>query len=121
MIERIKSIGKRELKRETRIAMRTIDAARAGGDVADEDLKRMADAAERVASRRGKLDDEQEQAITWLKAKREEIGLTALAKMLGADAANLRKVIEGKRNLPISLIQNIRFGSVSNAANREGS
>jgi hypothetical protein len=36
-------------------------------------------------------------AIERLKAKRDEIGLTALAKMLGVDAANLGKVIEGKR------------------------
>ena len=49
MIALIKSVGKRELKREARIAMRTIDAAWAGHDVADEDLKRMADAAERIA------------------------------------------------------------------------
>ncbi len=50
MIELIKSVGKRELKREARIAMRTIDAAWAGQDVADEDLKRMAEAAERIVS-----------------------------------------------------------------------
>lgn len=31
------------------------------------------------------------------KAKRDEIGLASLAKMLGADAANLAKVIEGNR------------------------
>jgi plasmid maintenance system antidote protein VapI len=29
--------------------------------------------------------------------KRNEIGLTLLAKMLGVDAANLGKVIEGQR------------------------
>ena len=34
--------------REARIAMRTIDAVWAGEEVADEDLKRMADAAERI-------------------------------------------------------------------------
>jgi hypothetical protein len=59
MIERIKSVGKRELMREARIAMRTIDAVSAGGDLADEDLKRMADAAERIESRRRKREDEQ--------------------------------------------------------------
>ena len=35
--------------------------------------------------------------VAWLKTKRDEIGLTALAKMLDVDAANLGKVIEGKR------------------------
>jgi hypothetical protein len=42
MIERIKSVGKRELMQEARIAMRTIDAACGGREISDEDLKRMA-------------------------------------------------------------------------------
>ena len=47
-----------------------------------------------------KREEEQAAAVAWLKAKRDEIGLAALAKTLGMDAANLGKVIEGKRNLP---------------------
>ena len=107
MIERIKSVGQRELMREARIAMRTIDAVWAHQDVTDEDLKRMADAAERVASRRGKRDDEQKHAVAWVKAKREEIGLAGLAEMLGVDAANLGKVIEGKRRPSNALLVKI--------------
>jgi transcriptional regulator with XRE-family HTH domain len=57
----------------------------------------MVDTAERIDSRRRKRDDEQAAAMAWLKARRAEMGLTALAKMLGVDAANLGKVIEGKR------------------------
>jgi hypothetical protein len=97
MITLIKSVGKRELMREAGIAMRTIDAAWVGGDVADEDLKRMAEAAERIVSRKQKREYEQTAAVGWLKAKREEMGLTALAKQIGVDAANLGKMIEGKR------------------------
>jgi hypothetical protein len=97
MIELIMSVGKRELKREAQIAMRTMDAAWAGKDVEDEDLKRMAVAAERIANRLRKRNDECASAISWLRAQRDEIGLVALAKMLDADAANLGKVIEGKR------------------------
>ena len=44
-------LGKRELAREARIAMRTVDAAWAVGNVADEDLKRMANAAKSIAAR----------------------------------------------------------------------
>jgi len=77
--------------------MRTIDAVWAGQDVADEDLKRMADAAERIVSRKQKSEGEQAAAFAWLKVKRGEIGLAAMAKMLGADAANLGKVISGTR------------------------
>ena len=100
MIAAIKSVGKRELMQEARIAMRTIDAAWAGEEVTDEDLKRIADAAERIAIREknaGRGSDVWKATIAWLMVKRDEIGLTALAKMLGVDAANLGKVIEGKR------------------------
>jgi hypothetical protein len=99
MSGRIKSVGKRELMREARIAMRKVDAALEGQEVDDEDLKRMADAAERIVSRKKRRDDEQAVAIAWLKTKLKEVGLTALAKMLGVDVANLGKVIEGRGNL----------------------
>jgi hypothetical protein len=72
------------MMREARIAMRTIDAVWADGDLADEDLKRMADAAERIASRRRKREDERSATVAWLKARRDKIGLMALAKMLGS-------------------------------------
>jgi hypothetical protein len=97
MIERIKSVGRRELMREARIAMRTIDAVWACGDLAHDDLKRMADAVERIASRRQKREGQEKEALAWLKAKKDEIGPTVLAKMLEVDAANLGKVIEGRR------------------------
>jgi hypothetical protein len=83
MIASIKLAGKRELMREARIAMRTIDAAWTGAEIADDDLKRMAEAAARIVSRVRKRKDEQAVAVAWLKAKREEIGLTALAKDAG--------------------------------------
>ena len=107
MITAIKSVGKRELMREARIAMRTIDAAWAGDEVADNDLKRMADAAERIASRTRAREEEYEHAIAWLKAKRDEIGLAAFAKLLELDAANLAKVIEAKRKASKTLLAKI--------------
>jgi hypothetical protein len=107
MIERIKSAGMLEVKREARIAMRTISAVWKGQEVREEDLKRMADAAERVTSRRRKREDEQAAAVEWLSAKRDEMGLTALAKMLGVDGANLGKVVEGKREPSMALLSTI--------------
>ncbi len=107
MIAAIKSVGKRELMREAGIAMRTIDAAWAGDEVADEDLKRMADAAERIVGRRKRAEAEAVGAVAWLRTKRNEIGLTALADMLGVDPANLGKVVEGKRNLPRDILLKI--------------
>jgi hypothetical protein len=94
--------------RETAIAMRTIDAVSRGKEVADEDLKRMADAAERVVSLQLKREDERAAAMAWLKAKREKMGLAALAKMLDVDAANLGRVIEGGRRPSMGLLEKLK-------------
>jgi hypothetical protein len=105
MIGLIKSVGKRELRRETRIAMRTINAVHEGQDIAPEDLKRTAAAVERMEVRRLKRQNERVAAVATLKAKRDEIGLTCLSKLMGVDAANLAKVIDGKRQPPAGLLQ----------------
>ena len=82
MIAAIKSVGKRELMREARIAMRTIDAVE-GGDVADEDLKRMADCGRADCEPKQKREDEQAAAVAWLKAKRDEMGLSGAGEDAG--------------------------------------
>jgi hypothetical protein len=107
MIELIKSAGKRELTRDARIAMRAINAVWAGDAVADEDLKPMVDTAERIVNRQRVRQDDRVAAVEWLKAKRDAIGLTALARMLNADAANLGKVIEGGRKPSKALLAGI--------------
>ena len=109
MIELIKSVGKRVLKKEAQIGMRTIDAAWVGRDVADEDLKRMADAAERIISGNKKRDQDNHATVAWLRAKRNEIGLTALSKMLGVDAANLGKVISEERKVGKRMVTKIEI------------
>ena len=48
-------------------------------------------------------------AVAWLKVKRDEMGLTALAKILGVDSANLTKIIEGKRRLTPHTLARIEF------------
>jgi hypothetical protein len=118
MIALIKSVGKRELMREARIAMRTIDAVRETEEITDHDLRRMADAAERIVSRRQKSADERDAAVAWLKVKRDEIGLMALAKLLGIDAANLGKMVETKRKPSRAIVAKII--SASATAERTG-
>jgi hypothetical protein len=108
MIERIKSVGKRELMREARIAMRTIDAVWAGQDVEELDLKRMADAAERVRDRNNKVAGDIAHARAWLADRQRKKGLIALASSLEIDAANLVKVISGKRKPSRVLLTKIR-------------
>ena len=63
-------------------------AAWSGEDVPD-DLKRMADAAGQIDQRRKAYNDEVAAAVVWLNAKREEIGLVALANLSEVDAASL--------------------------------
>jgi hypothetical protein len=99
MIALIKSVGKRELKREARIAMRTIDAAGKGQEIRDDELKRMADAAERIVGRQRKREDELPIVVDWLKVKRKELGLTVLASLIGVDPANLAKMIGNTRRM----------------------
>jgi hypothetical protein len=57
----------------------------------------MAHAADRVAGRKEKREREHSAAVGWLELKRGEMGITALATMLGVDAPNLGKMIDGKR------------------------
>jgi DNA polymerase elongation subunit (family B) len=111
MIALIKSVRQRELMREARIAMRTIDAVWRGEEVSVEDLKRMNAAAERIVGCRRKGEVEQAAAVAWLKIKRDEMGLIKLAVLVNVDAANLAKVIEGKRRVSrmlLSIIRNCR-------------
>jgi hypothetical protein len=108
MTAAIKSVGKRQLMREARIAMRTIDAVWAGEEVGPIDLKRMANAAERIAGREQRRKSDQAAAVARLKAKRDGIGLAELAKMLEMDIGNLGKIIEEKRGVPPALASRLR-------------
>jgi hypothetical protein len=107
MAAAIKSVGKRELMREARIAMRTIDAVRAGKHIDDQHLKRMAEAAERLRARADKATRDVIQVRAWLVQQQREQGLKSLAKSLSVDAANLGKVIFEKRNPSTALLTKI--------------
>ena len=85
--------------------MRAIDAIYDGGEcVSDAQLKRMANAAERIERRRREHHKKAAATITWLKSQSEQIGLVALASSLRVDAANLAKVISEKRAPSKSLL-----------------
>jgi hypothetical protein len=60
--------------REARIAMRTIDAAWTGAEIANDDLKRMAEAAERIGNRSRQRQAERVAAVAWLEAKGRKWG-----------------------------------------------
>ena|ERR1700733_14305867 len=94
--------------REAGIAMRTIDAVWVCGDLADEDLKRMADAAARIAGRNAKLRAAELDSLKWLSKQRSEVGLACLATELGEDRSNLLKVISGSRRLSSTLTAKIQ-------------
>ena len=99
MIDLIRSVPKRELRRESRVAMRTIDAVHdSAASVNDKYVRRMADATMRIRERGEKLEVRRQHARIWLAQEKEERGLTALAETLRMNAANLSKVIGGRRN-----------------------
>jgi hypothetical protein len=50
-----------------------------------------ADATDQIQRGRDKREEEDKTAVAWLKAKREEIGLTALAKIHSANLAKPRR------------------------------
>jgi hypothetical protein len=54
---------------------------------------------EGIVSRKQKRD-KRVAAVAWLETKREEMRLTALAKMLRVDAANLWEGDQGREKLP---------------------
>ena len=105
----IRSVSKRELSREARIAVRTIDAVRNGdAPVSGPDLKRMADAADRIRVRKEKASAVQSAVVDWLTREHAERGLVSLARDLGEHNANLLKVIEGKRKPSKPLVLKVR-------------
>jgi hypothetical protein len=88
--------------------MRTIDAVHAGENVGDEELKRMADAAARIADRNARLRAAELDPLRWLSQRRLEVGLTRLASELEEDKSNLLKVISGVRHPSNSLLAKIK-------------
>lgn len=52
--------------------MRTIDAVWVGKELADDDLKRIANAAERIALLKNEREQDRSAEVAWLKAKRDE-------------------------------------------------
>jgi hypothetical protein len=88
--------------------MRTIDAVWDDQGVADQDLKRMADAAGRIVTLTEKRESEKAAGIEWLKTRRNLVGLSAVARLLEMDMANLRNVIDGKRQPSRTLLSKVK-------------
>ena len=108
MVELITSVGKRELKREAKIAIRTIDAVHNDPQsVSDRDLQRLSMSAQRITEKRRVYLKEEAEAVAWMKIRADEIGLAELARLLELDPAksNLGKVISGKRKPSAELVE----------------
>lgn len=116
-IELIKSVSKGALKREARIAMRTIDAVRdRRTTVSETDLRRMADAAQRIRDRTEKLEADAQEVLKWLRRQHAEIGLVSLAQRLSEDQSNLSKMVLGRRGpskATVEKVSRMLFGHYS--------
>jgi hypothetical protein len=64
------------------------------------ELRRLFDVASTLAAEDREREDSDKVLVQWISKQVERRGLIATAKMLQYDAANLAKVLVGKRTLP---------------------
>lgn len=91
--------GVRALRKAAGVSDHTINAAIEPGAVPDDVLRRMAEAVRRLEAEALRQDQADAELLVWLQARATAVGVQALAIEIGVDAANLRKVLGGARQL----------------------
>ena len=103
MLAVIQSVSKRRLALAAKVSTRSIpsdDAA--AGEMLMKEFRRLFDVASALAARIARESFDQV-LVQWISEQIRKRGLTATAEMLDYDAANLAKVLAGKRALPAKL------------------
>jgi hypothetical protein len=96
--------GVRALRKAAAVSDHTISRAlKANAPVSDRDLFRIRNGADRLRVARSKQALEDAALLAVLRMKRDEIGLKALAALIGIDPSNLSKVLSGSRRLTKTL------------------
>ncbi len=104
MLSVIRSVSKRRLARAARVSTRTIPLDEpVASEMPVKEFRRLFDVASSLAAddRERKFSDQV--LVQWISEQIERCGVTATAKRLDYDAANLSKVVSGKRALPSRL------------------
>jgi hypothetical protein len=104
MLAVIQSISKRRLARAAKVSTRTIPSAEtAASNMPVKEFRRLFDAASALETDDRGREVSDQVLVQWISEEVRKRGLTATAEMLGYDAANLAKVLAGKRALPAKL------------------
>ena len=104
MLAAIQSVSKRRLARAAKVSTRTIpsDDTTAGAMLGKE-FRRLFDVASALAAEDREREVFDQVLVQWISEQVRKRGITATAEMLDYDAANLAKVLGGKRALPAKL------------------
>ena len=112
MLAGIRSVTKRQLARAAHVSIRTIPSSlAAANEMPDKELRRIFAEASSLAEEKRKVDEGDEALVRWLIRQAGERGLKYVAQPLDYDAANLAKVVAGRRQLSGELRKRIRSPS----------
>lgn len=100
MMAVIQSVSKTRLHRAAHVSIRTIPTSLAeANEMPDKELQRIFAEASALAEEKRKTAELDEALLQWLVQQVNERGLKAVAELLDYDAANLAKVVAGKRKI----------------------
>ncbi|HTR14232.1 MAG TPA: hypothetical protein VMI72_13515, partial [Roseiarcus sp.] len=110
MLGVIRSVSKRRLARAAKVSTRSIPSEEeAAKKLSDTELRGLFEAASALAVEERKQGESDKGLLDWLAGQVEQRGLTAVAKELEYDPANLAKVVAGKRKLSEGLRRRLRL------------
>jgi hypothetical protein len=108
MLTVIQSVSKRRLARAAHVSTRTIPSSlAAANEMPDKDLRRIFAEASALVEEKQKISGADEVLLRWLIRQVDERGLKNVAELLAYDAANLAKVVAGKRRFSRELRKGI--------------
>jgi len=104
MLAVMHSVSKRKLEKAAHISMRSIPTTLAeANEMPEKDFRRLFEEASALAEEKWKITEGDELMVQWLVRQVDERGLKRVADLLEWDAANLAKVVAGKRGFSKNL------------------
>jgi len=108
MLTVIQSVSKRKLERAAHVSTRSIPLSPdEANEMSEKEFRRIFSEASALAEERRKLAERDELLLRWLVTQVNERGLKSMAELLNHDAANLAKVVAGKRKISKELRRSV--------------
>ena len=108
MLAVIQSVSKRKLERAAHVSTRSIPSSPdEANEMSEKEFRRIFSEASALAEERRKLAERDELLLRWLVTQVNERGLKSMAELLNHDAANLAKVVAGKRKISKELRRSV--------------